>query len=84
VVNGLMVLGTPVDGGHYFADVVAGIVVAVLCLRAARAIVHRAGSQRLPAMAAEVASPPIAPSCNDAPVIHAPGAHAKQSRVVAE
>jgi PAP2 superfamily len=85
VVNGLMVLATPVDGGHYFADVVAGIVVAVLCLRAARAIAHRATSRRWPVMAAEVASPPIAPSCDGAPAIGAHGAQATtHSRVVAE
>jgi membrane-associated phospholipid phosphatase len=40
VVNGLMILATPVDGGHYFIDVFAGIAIAVLCLVAARRIVH--------------------------------------------
>jgi len=37
--NVLMILATPVDGGHYFIDVFAGIGIAVLCLYAARAIV---------------------------------------------
>jgi membrane-associated phospholipid phosphatase len=42
VVNGLMILATPIDGGHYFIDVFAGIVIAVLCLVAAPRIVHAA------------------------------------------
>ena len=42
VVNGLMILATPVDGGHYFIDVFAGIAIAVLCLVVARRIVHAA------------------------------------------
>lgn len=40
VLNGLMILATPVDGGHYFIDIFAGIAIAVLCLVAARRIVH--------------------------------------------
>ena len=43
VVNGLMIVATPIDGGHYFIDVPGGIVVAVLCLAAARAVAARAG-----------------------------------------
>jgi membrane-associated phospholipid phosphatase len=42
VVNGLMILATPIDGGHYFIDVLAGIAIAVLCLVAARRIAHAA------------------------------------------
>jgi hypothetical protein len=38
VVNAVMIAATPIDGGHYFVDVLAGIVVAVLSLAAARAI----------------------------------------------
>lgn len=44
-VNGLMIIATPVDGGHYFIDVFAGIGITILCLYAARAVVDRAGSQ---------------------------------------
>lgn len=44
-VNGVMILATPIDGGHYFIDLLAGIGVAVLCLYAARAIVAGAGSE---------------------------------------
>jgi len=47
VVNTLMIFATPIDGGHYFIDVPAGIAVAVLCLAAARAVAARAG--RVPA-----------------------------------
>jgi membrane-associated phospholipid phosphatase len=40
-VNSLMVAATPVDGSHYFVDVFAGVVVAALCLFAARMLVGR-------------------------------------------
>lgn len=36
--NGLMLAATPIGGGHYFVDVIAGIVVAVLAIAAAEAI----------------------------------------------
>jgi hypothetical protein len=38
-VEALVVLATPIDGGHYFVDVAAGIVLALLAIRAARHIV---------------------------------------------
>lgn len=53
VVNGLMIVATPVDGGHYFIDVFAGIAIAVLCLVAARRIVQ-AAQRPAPAVAAMV------------------------------
>ncbi len=34
-VNGLMIAATPIDGGHYFVDVIAGIAIAVVCVAAA-------------------------------------------------
>jgi PAP2 superfamily protein len=43
VVNVLMIVATPIDGGHYFIDVPGGIVVAVLCLAAAHTMAVRAG-----------------------------------------
>ena len=43
VVNGVMIVATPIDGGHYFIDVFAGIVVAWFCIVAARAAAARAG-----------------------------------------
>ena len=42
VVNGLMIFATPVDGGHYFIDVLAGVIIALLCLLAARRIAQAA------------------------------------------
>jgi membrane-associated phospholipid phosphatase len=39
--NGAMLASTPVDGGHYFIDVLAGIAVAVLAIVAARALSQR-------------------------------------------
>ncbi len=36
VVNGLLVASTPIDGGHYFVDVIAGLAIAVLAILAAR------------------------------------------------
>jgi hypothetical protein len=38
IANGAMLASTPIDGGHYFIDLVAGIVVAVLALVAARMV----------------------------------------------
>ncbi len=40
-VNVLMLGATPVDGGHYFVDVVAGVAIAVLCWRAAGVLARR-------------------------------------------
>lgn len=41
-VNLLMIAATPVDGGHYFIDIVAGIAVALACWAAARTLARRA------------------------------------------
>jgi len=40
VANVLMIIATPVDGGHYFVDVLAGITIAALSYLAARRIVR--------------------------------------------
>jgi len=40
IVNVLMIAATPVEGGHYFVDVLAGVVIALLCQLAARRIVQ--------------------------------------------
>ncbi len=37
VLNGLMIASTPIDGGHYFIDVLAGVAIAAVCVAAARA-----------------------------------------------
>jgi membrane-associated phospholipid phosphatase len=34
--NGAMLTSTPIDGGHYFVDLIAGVAVAVLAIMAAR------------------------------------------------
>jgi membrane-associated phospholipid phosphatase len=39
VLNVLMIVSIPVEGGHYITDVLAGLGIAVVCLLAARAIV---------------------------------------------
>lgn len=84
-VNGLMVLATPVDGGHYFADVLAGIVVAVACLWASRAIVRWAGARSSKMAFAEIASPSIVPVDQGSPAAETPAVRgAEQSRVAAE
>lgn len=40
-INSLMLMATPIDGSHYFTDVLAGIAIALLSFTAARAIVMR-------------------------------------------
>src|SRR6266851_1987329 len=40
VCNGGLILATPMDGGHYFVDVFAGILLAILCIWAVRAMVR--------------------------------------------
>jgi membrane-associated phospholipid phosphatase len=41
VVNGLMIIATPIDGGHYFIDVIAGLALAVVCWAAVDVWVRR-------------------------------------------
>lgn len=43
--NTLMLAATPIDGSHYFIDVLAGIAIAVLSVVAARALVARMTAQ---------------------------------------
>ena len=40
-INSLTIMATPIDGSHYFIDVLAGIAIAILCFAAARALVMR-------------------------------------------
>ena len=40
-VNSLMLAATPIDGAHYFVDVLAGVAIAILCLVGARVLVWR-------------------------------------------
>jgi hypothetical protein len=57
IVNGAMILATPVDGGHYVADVIAGIAIAILCIVAARQIVAATMSQRTRAASGAIKTP---------------------------
>jgi membrane-associated phospholipid phosphatase len=41
VLNSLLLVATPIDGSHYFVDVIAGIGIAALCVAAARTLVMR-------------------------------------------
>jgi hypothetical protein len=45
IANGAMLASTPIDGGHYFIDLVAGIAVAVLAIMAARWVSDRVAAQ---------------------------------------
>jgi membrane-associated phospholipid phosphatase len=45
-VNVLMIVATPVDGGHYGIDVLAGLAIAGFCWPAAQAIVRRVAAGR--------------------------------------
>jgi PAP2 superfamily len=38
VINALMIVSIPIDGGHYFVDMIAGTIIAVLAIAAARAM----------------------------------------------
>ncbi|MGA2568139.1 MAG: phosphatase PAP2 family protein, partial [Pseudolabrys sp.] len=64
-INSLMLVATPINGSHYFIDVLAGIAIAVLCLAAARTLVTRlavppaaVARRQLAPAAAGVAAPP--------------------------
>lgn len=37
-INGLMLAATPIDGGHYFVDLIAGIAIAIVAIMAAKAV----------------------------------------------
>ncbi len=43
--NGAMLASTPIDGGHYFIDLAAGIAIAALAIVAARAVGRRLAGQ---------------------------------------
>lgn len=53
--NLAMIAATPIDGGHYFVDVAAGLVIAALCYLLARRLLHaRSGLARQASLAAPV------------------------------
>jgi hypothetical protein len=57
IVNGAMLAGTPIQGGHYFIDVIGGLAVTVLALLVAR-MVSRVVERRIAAVADSVAAQP--------------------------
>jgi membrane-associated phospholipid phosphatase len=56
LLNVAMVAATPIDGGHYFSDVIAGTAVAILCWMAAARILY--ASQTRPEPLATIQYPP--------------------------
>lgn len=46
VVNTLLIVATPIEGGHYFADVIAGIVIAGVAILAAAKLTRTSPEQR--------------------------------------
>ena len=61
IANAAMLMATPIDGGHYFVDVIAGIAVALLAIIAALRIGERLAEQAASPTAAAVGAPaPVA------------------------
>ncbi len=62
ILNGVMLISIPVDGGHYFIDMLAGLGIAILCLVAARIVVACLAAHSAPAKAAfgPVSAPEVA------------------------
>jgi len=61
IANAAMLMATPIDGGHYFVDVIAGIAVALLAIIAALRIGERLVEQAASPTAAAVGGPaPVA------------------------
>jgi hypothetical protein len=56
IVNGAMLAATPIGGGHYFADVLAGVAITVLAIYAARAVGRMAESRPAPQPTAAAAA----------------------------
>ncbi len=61
--NVVMIASTPVDGGHYFCDAIAGLAIATICWKAARALV-RMHEETAVTLAAPSSSPSIVPDIN--------------------
>jgi hypothetical protein len=49
IANGAMLAATPIDGGHYFIDLIAGVAIAILAIAAARVVSRRCRSAMEPA-----------------------------------
>jgi membrane-associated phospholipid phosphatase len=63
VANAMMLAATPIDGGHYFIDLIAGIVAAVLAIMAAKW-----ASRRLARNVSDTAEAMPMPASPDVPV----------------
>ena len=50
LINGVMLAATPLNGGHYFIDVIAGVAFAVLAIVAMRVVASRAITRRRPVL----------------------------------
>jgi membrane-associated phospholipid phosphatase len=55
VVNALLIAATPIDGGHYFVDVIAGIIIAIVSLLAICLLADR--SQQRASLPRDIAVP---------------------------
>jgi hypothetical protein len=58
--NALMIVSIPINGSHYFTDMLAGIVIAVLSLYAARRLTAHLAMHRTHDLAVAKAAPPAA------------------------
>jgi PAP2 superfamily len=54
--NGAMLASTPIDGGHYFVDLIAGLAIAVLAILVARKVGNRLAVQEAAGAAASAQS----------------------------
>jgi membrane-associated phospholipid phosphatase len=57
IANAAMFASTPIDGGHYFIDLIAGFAIAILAIRAARALSQRIGKVAVPSTLADAPAP---------------------------
>jgi hypothetical protein len=51
VVNALLIAATPIDGGHYFVDVIAGVIIAIVSLLAICLLADRSPQESEPSSA---------------------------------
>ncbi len=63
LINGLMLAATPIDGGHYFVDLIAGIAIAIAAIIAAKVVGRLVARRRADATfaGATAATGPAAP-----------------------
>ena len=65
--NGAMLAATPVDGGHYFIDLIAGIAIAILAVVAARWVGNRILNPRVKRAAVSVVAGVLPDACPTVP-----------------